>query len=170
MGGKIQITLAKLGKVVYNKHVTVYSFHLSSLAPGAGFLLPASGNMPQSLREDEAVFLSDLKHLQLDTRERPAERVKIRKHAAYPGRPGIRHHRLHEGGAVPEVNKMDIVFNKCCGENPMVFHTEDGENVYAQCPVCGRKSGNIPLVRHGYLQRDAAASCAKRWNEEKVSG
>ena len=61
---------------------------------------------------------------------------------------------------------MDIVFNKCCGENPLVFHTEDGESVYAQCPVCGRKSGNIPLVRHWYLQRDAAAECAKRWNEE----
>ena len=38
-----------------------------------------------------------------DTRERPADRVKIRNHAAYPGRPGICRLRLHEGGAVPEI-------------------------------------------------------------------
>lgn len=65
---------------------------------------------------------------------------------------------------------MDIVFNKCCGETPLVFHTEDGKSVYAQCPVCKRKSGNIPLVEHRYLNREAAEKCAKRWNEEKVSG
>lgn len=61
---------------------------------------------------------------------------------------------------------MDIVLNRCCGQVPLIFYTEDGNGVYAKCPACERRSGTIPLRANGYLDRNAAEACARKWNEQ----